>query len=81
MAKKHRAKATAAARQVWAVLLDSMVVSFLEMTCDRAERGAGCKTPCAPESGNKKAAHGVSRTERALPEEVHMGHKRARACS
>ena len=29
MAKKHRAKATVAARQVWAVLLDSMVVSFL----------------------------------------------------
>lgn len=40
MAKKYRAKATAAARQVWAVLLDSMVVSFLEMTCDRAEHDA-----------------------------------------
>lgn len=40
MAKKHRAKATAAARQVWAVLLDSMVVSFLGMTCDRVERDA-----------------------------------------
>lgn len=40
MAKKHRAKATVAARQVWAVLLDSMVVSFLGMTCDRAERDA-----------------------------------------
>lgn len=40
MAKKHRAKATAAARQVWAVLLDSMVISFLGMTCDRVERDA-----------------------------------------
>lgn len=59
-----------------------MVVSFLGMTCDRAERDArGAKRHARLNQATKKAAHGVSRTERALPEEVHMGHKRARACS
>ena len=54
MAKKHRAKATVAARQVWAVLLDSMVVSFLGIRVIELSAARGTKRHARLNQATKK---------------------------